>query len=56
MVYAQALYAIVGALALEQGALVANRVARERILQPMALLSKGMGRSNDSFQPLNSES
>jgi len=39
MVYAQALYAIVGALALEQGGRVANRVARERILQPIGLKS-----------------
>lgn len=37
MVYAQALFAIIGALALEQGGLVANRVARERILQPIGL-------------------
>lgn len=39
MVYAQAVYAIVGALALEQGGQVANRVARERILQPIGLKS-----------------
>lgn len=39
MVYAQALYAIVGALALEQGGQVANRIARERILQPIGLRS-----------------
>ena len=37
MVYAQALYAIVGALALEQGGQVANKIARERILQPVGL-------------------
>jgi len=39
MVYAQALYAIIGALALEQGGQVANRIARERILQPVGLRS-----------------
>jgi len=42
MVYAQALYAIVGALALEQGGQVANRVARERILQPIGLRSASL--------------
>ena len=35
--YVQALYAIIGALSLEQGALVANRVARERILSAVRL-------------------
>jgi len=35
MVYAQAVFAIVGALALEQGGAVANRVAKERILLPL---------------------
>lgn len=51
MVYTQVLYAIVGALALEQGALVANRVARERILQQIALESSlSGGRKQQSNQ------
>ena len=33
-VLSQALYAIVGAVALQNGGEVANRVARERILNP----------------------
>lgn len=37
MVYAQAVYAIIGALSVEQGALVAGRVARERVLQAVGL-------------------
>lgn len=37
MVYAQAMLAIVGALALEQGLAVANKVAKERILRPLGL-------------------
>lgn len=32
VIYAQALAAIVGALALEQGSAVANRIAKERVL------------------------
>ena len=39
MVYAQALFAIIGALALEQGGAIANQVVRERILQPAGLKS-----------------
>lgn len=39
MVYSQALYAIIGALSLEQGGMVANRVVRERILQVIGLKS-----------------
>lgn len=39
MVYTQALFAIVGALSLEQGGMVANRVVRERILQVIGLKS-----------------
>ena len=37
MVLAQALYAIVGAIALEHGGAKANEVVRERILAPMGL-------------------
>ena len=37
MVLTQAIFAIVGALAMEQGGTVANRVARERILLPAGL-------------------
>ncbi|KAL6243555.1 hypothetical protein RBB50_009548 [Rhinocladiella similis] len=37
LVYSQALLAIVGALALEHGSAVANRIAKERILVPMGL-------------------
>lgn len=39
MVYTQALFAIIGALSLEQGGSVANRVTRERILQVIGLNS-----------------
>ena len=37
MILAQAMYAIVGALALEQGGAVANKISKERILAPMGL-------------------
>lgn len=37
LVTAQAIYAIVGAVALERGSEVAKRVARERILKPLGL-------------------
>jgi large subunit ribosomal protein L15 len=37
LVYSQALLAVIGALALEQGSAVANRMARERILLPLGL-------------------
>jgi large subunit ribosomal protein L15 len=37
MVLAQAMYAIVGALSLEQGAAVANRITKERILANIGL-------------------
>ncbi|MCJ1258591.1 hypothetical protein MMC24_006424 [Lignoscripta atroalba] len=39
LVLSQALYAVVGAVALEKGGEVANRIARERILSPMGLSS-----------------
>lgn len=35
MVYAQAVFAIVGALALEKGGAVANKIAKERVLDPL---------------------
>lgn len=37
IVLAQALYAIVGAISLQNGGEVANRIARERILGPLGL-------------------
>ncbi|EHY55208.1 Large ribosomal subunit protein mL57 [Exophiala dermatitidis] len=37
LVYAQAVLAIIGALALEQGGAVANRIAKERVLIPLGL-------------------
>lgn len=37
MVYAQSLFAIIGALALEQGGAIANQVVNERILQSVGL-------------------
>jgi len=37
LVYSQALLAVIGALALEQGGAVANRVTKERILIPMGM-------------------
>ncbi len=43
MVYAQAMFAIVGALALEKGAAVANEVARERLLEPLGISTYGDG-------------
>ena len=41
MVYAQAVFAVIGALALEQGGAVANRIAKEKILEPLGLKSTG---------------
>lgn len=37
MVYAQAVFAIIGGLALEQGGAVANRVVKERLLQQLGV-------------------
>lgn len=37
VVLTQALYAIVGAISLQNGGEVANRIARERILAPLGL-------------------
>lgn len=37
MVYAQAIFAIIGALSLEQGGAVANKITKERILQPLGI-------------------
>ncbi|EXJ93500.1 hypothetical protein A1O1_01892 [Capronia coronata CBS 617.96] len=37
LVYAQAVLAIIGALALEQGGAVANRIAKEKVLVPLGL-------------------
>ncbi len=37
MVYTQAILAILGGIALEQGAAMANRIAKERVLFPMGL-------------------
>lgn len=48
MVYTQALFAIIGALSLEQGGMVANRVVRERILQVIGLKS---GLASGDVQP-----
>lgn len=39
MVYAQAILAVVGAIALQRGGEVANKIARERILDPLGLQS-----------------
>lgn len=39
MVYAQAVLAVVGAIALQRGGEVANKIARERILDPLGLQS-----------------
>jgi large subunit ribosomal protein L15 len=40
MVYTQAVFAIIGALALEKGGAVANQVAKERILEPLGMKRK----------------
>lgn len=37
LVLAHTMYAIVGAIALERGGLVANQVAQKRILEPLGL-------------------
>jgi len=37
LVYAQAVFAIIGALALEAGGATANKIAKERILFPLGL-------------------
>ena len=42
MVVAQSLFAIIGALALEQGGAVAAKVARERVLLPAGLRMQGI--------------
>lgn len=39
LVYAQILFATVGALALQKGGVVANTVARKRILEPLGLMA-----------------
>lgn len=39
MVYAQAILAVVGAIALQRGGEVANKITRERILDPLGLQS-----------------
>lgn len=41
LVYAQILFAIVGALALQKGGVVANTVARKQILAPLGLTVVG---------------
>ena len=48
MVYTQAVFAIVGALALEKGGAVANKVAKERILDPLGLKSTGRAQIGSS--------
>jgi large subunit ribosomal protein L15 len=40
VVLAHTLYAIVGAIAMEKGGLVANEVVRERILSPLGLRTR----------------
>ena len=37
VVAAQALYSIIGAISLERGGEVANRVVKEKILQPLGI-------------------
>ncbi len=37
MVYAQTILAVVGALALQRGGEVANKIVRERVLDPLGL-------------------
>jgi large subunit ribosomal protein L15 len=39
LVLAHTLYAIIGAVSLEKGAVVATKLARERILEPLGLKS-----------------
>ena len=43
LVWAQAMYAIIGALALEQGSVVANRICRDRLLAPLGLAKQVVG-------------
>jgi large subunit ribosomal protein L15 len=43
MVYAQAVYAIVGALALEKGGAVANEVAKEKVLDVLGMSAEEAG-------------
>lgn len=45
MVLAQAIYAIVGAVSLEQGGAAANRITKDRILAHIGLRSQGVGSS-----------
>ena len=37
MIHAQAMFAIIGALALEKGSAVANNIAKERILEQVGI-------------------
>ena len=48
MVYAQAMLAILGALALEQGLAVANKVANERIIKPLAMFTSRTAQGGDA--------
>lgn len=43
MVYAQAVFAIVGALALEKGGAVANEIAKERVLNALGMNTRADG-------------
>ena len=53
MVITQAVFAIIGALAMEQGGAVANKVARERVLLPAGLRVNSIGDgSNADYQPM----
>jgi large subunit ribosomal protein L15 len=38
LVMAQAMYAVVGAVALERGGLLANKITKEKILQPLGVI------------------
>lgn len=43
MVYAQAMLAILGALSLEQGAVTANKIVKDRVLRPLGLYKQEKG-------------
>jgi hypothetical protein len=49
MVHAQAVFAIIGALALEKGSAVANQVAKERVLEPLGMFGERWHTSSDTL-------
>lgn len=49
MVYAQTVYAIIGALAMEQGGAVANRITREKVIESLGI-QKGFTGASEALE------